>query len=359
MPLFGKKTESVIGVDIGSSSIKMIELAHRDGRAHLVTYGFADPLSRDARGSAKEDIEYLASAIKSIQEKTRFSTKMAVAALPTYSVFTSLISLPFMNKEELQSAVHWEAKKIIPLPLEEIVLDFKILNEPKKGEKNPEYLKILLIGAARDTVKRYTEIFAQSGLILTSLETEMFALTRALVGDDPSEVMIVEMGATTTDIILVENGVPFLTRTVEVGGAALTRAITTSLNIDEKRADRYKKDIGIIVDATQQQGVVPQILETALEPLLHEIKYTFGLYKDLTIKPSDTATGVVEKVILTGGTALLPNIDRYLSKALDTRVILGDPWSRAVYPEDLRSELMKIGPRFSVAIGLALRTSEN
>lgn len=358
MALFGKKSESVIGVDIGSSSIKMIELAHRDGRAHLVTYGFADPLSRDARGSAKEDVEYLAGLTKTIQDKTTFSTKLAVAALPTYSVFTSLISLPFMSREELQSAVHWEAKKIIPLPLEEIVLDYKILNEPKKGEKNPEHLKILLIGASRDTVKRYTDIFAKSDLLLTSLETEMFALTRALVGDDPSEVMIVELGATTTDIILVQNGIPFLSRTVEVGGAALTRAIATSLNIDDKRADRYKKDIGIIVDTSAQQGVVPQILETALEPLVHEIQYTFNLYREMAIKPSDTATGVVEKIVLTGGTALLPNLDRYLSKTLNTRVLLGDPWARVVYPEDLRSELMKIGPRFSVAIGLALRASE-
>lgn len=363
MSFLGKKSASIIGVDIGTSSVKLVELAHEDGRARLVTYGFIDQIQRDIRSTVQEDTAFMAEQIKAVMSKTRFTTKSAIAALPTYAVFTSLISLPFMTKDELSSAVHWEARKIIPLPLDEIVLDYQVLNwspAPSSGllkkssAPHPEFLKILITGAAKETVKRYSEIFELSGLTLTSLETEMFALSRCLIGDDPAEIMIVEIGATTTDIVIVENGIPFLSRTIETGGSALTRAIVSSLNISERRAEQLKRDIGIIA-FDQQSGGVPKILESALEPLIHEIKYTFNLYKDLSIRPSDTATGNIEKVILTGGTALMPNFVNYLSQVLQTRAIVGDPWARVAYPDDLRPVLAGVGSKFSVALGLALR----
>lgn len=363
MSLFGKKTNSLIGVDIGTSSIKLVELSHEPNNvARLVTYGFVDQIKRDIRSTVQEDTAFMAEQIKSVMAKTHFTTNVAIAALPTYAVFTSLISLPFMNDEELDSAIHWEARKIIPLPLDEIVLDKQILNwnseeAKKKNAKHPEFLKILITGAAKETVKRYSEIFQLSGLTLSSLETEMFALSRALVGDDPAEIMIVEIGATTTDIVIVQNGIPFLSRTIETGGSALTRAIVSSLNISERRAEQLKRDIGIIAFDEQNAGV-PKILEGALEPLVHEIKYTFNLYKDLSIRPSDTATGNIEKVIVTGGTALMPNFVTYLSQLLQTRVIIGDPWARVAYPDDLRPVLAGIGSKFSVALGLALRNPQ-
>lgn len=365
MSLFGKKTTSVIGVDIGTSSIKLVELAHEEGRSRLVTYGFIDQIQRNIRSTVQEDAVFMANQIKAVLEKTKFTATTAITALPTYAVFTSLISLPYMSREELDSAVHWEARKIIPLPLDEIVLDYKVLNLPvktgsllkKKDEGHPEYFKILINGAARETVERYTEIFKQTGLNLSTLETEMLALSRALVGDDPAEIMLVEIGATTTDIIVVQNSIPFLSRTIETGGAALTRTITNSLNINERRAEQLKRDIGIISFEQQQGGGIPKILESALEPLVHEIKYTFNLYKDLAIRPTDMATGNIEKIILTGGTAMMPNFVNYLSNMLQTRVIVGDPWARVAYSEDLRPVLAGLGPKFSVAIGLALRES--
>ncbi len=368
MPLFEHTSPNVIGVDIGSASIKMIELANRNGLHHLVNYGFIDRLERNVRTSVKEDAAFVAAQLKAIREKTKFTTTHAVAALPTYAVFSSIISLPQMKKEELASAVRWEAKKIIPLPLEDIVLDYRVLNKPAvkakgffaKKEAAPaqeELLKILITGAPRDLVKRYTEIFSQADLQLTSLETESFALTRALVGAETAETMIVEFGATTTDIIIAEAGVPFLSRSIEVGGQVLTRAIMNSLNINEKRAEQLKRDIGIMsFDAASGSGGVPEIIEKALEPILHEIRYTFDIYKNNTITPSGKSTGMVEKIVLTGGSAMMPNIASYFAKQLDTNVIVGDPWARVVYPEDLRPVLAGVGSKFSVSIGLAMRT---
>lgn len=370
MTLFGKKEVNVIGVDIGTSSIKLIELRKKEGRIELVTYGFVDHFEGEILGIERQDTTAIAHFIKQIYHKAQCTTASAIAALPTYSVFTSLMSLPIMKKEELDSAIHWEAKKIIPLPLEEIVLDYRILNappkkspfalakkkkeEPKSEEEQPQY-KILVTGASREMVNRYTEIFQKSGLALQSLETEMFATSRALVGDDTGEHMIVEIGAATTDLIIVENAVPFLGRSIESGGYAMTRAIMNSLNINQKRAEQLKRDIGLLSYEDSGAGGVPDILKNSIEPILHEIRYTLDLYRDHAVKPSDKATGMIEKIILTGGTALLPGVADYFSKVLDVRVVLGDPWERVHYNEDLKPLLATIGPKFSVAIGLALR----
>ncbi len=363
------KDAHMIGIDVGTSSVKLVELKKsKEGTYSLVTYGFVEHVEHNIRGDAK-DTAMLAHVIKRITEKAGCSTTLATAALPTYSVFTSLISLPIMSKDELESAIHWEAKKIIPLPLEEITLDYKILNPEiakggsasgkKKEEevKEADTFKVLITGAAKETVQRYTDIFEQCGLTLTSLETEMFAISRSLVGSDPAEVMIVEIGATITDIIVVENGIPFIGRTIETGGAAMTRAIMNSLHINDKRAEQLKRDIGVsgMEQAGEGGGGVPDILKGTLEPLIHEIRYTMDQYKSLSVRPSKQATGTIEKIILTGGSSLLPGLAEYLSKALDMRVILGDPWAGVTYPADLKPILNTIGTKFSVAIGLAMR----
>ncbi len=374
MPLFDKKDTSIIGVDLGTASIKLIELSKaKDDSFTLVTYGFVEHFPRDIKATSQEENLRLGSAVQQIADRARCIAKSATAALPTYQVFTSLISLPRMSKEELDSAVHWEAKKIIPLPLEDITLDYKILNggEQKKGSlaitgakgkahevdgEEATDFKILVTGAGKDTVQRYSAIFEATPLTLVSLETEMFALARALVADDPGEIMIVEIGASITDIIIVESGVPFLSRSIEAGGNTLTRAIQAALQINERRAEQLKRDIGVTsFKDGQGGGDVPGIIKSALEPIIHEIRYTLDLYRNHGVTPSPHASGTIEKIILTGGSAMMPNLASYLSSALNLRVLVGDPWSRIGYPDDLKPILANIGPRFSVAIGLAMR----
>ncbi len=372
MALFEKKETTILGVDIGTSSIKVLEVEKIKGGHNLVTYGFVEDFHRDLRNLDKEDSSLTAQAIKSVVARAKCKTRRATAALPTYAVFTSLISLPQMSPEELDSAIHWEAKKIIPLPLDDITLDYRILN-PQKGEsaiklpfgKKEEKqsdndqngnLKILITGAAKETVQKYTEIFSLSGLTLVGLETEMFALSRSIVGSQPGEIMIVEIGSAVTDIIIMENGVPFFGRSLETGGGAITRGIVNSLHINDKRAEQIKRDIGIrSSDAAAGTGGVPDIIKAGLESIIHEVKYTLDLYKNHGITPSAHSTGTIEKIILTGGTALMPGIAEYFAQKLDMRVFVGDPWIYLNYPPDLKAVLNAIGPKFSVAIGLALR----
>lgn len=355
MGLFSTK-KSYLGIDLGASSIKVVELANEGGRARLVTYGFIEqPLSQVGKEDIRDRPKEAAKLLKEVCKKAKTTTNKVIAALPTFSVFTSIINLPTMPEKELPSAIRWEAKKVIPMPLEEAILDWKILEDvEKKAGESPEQSrrdkqqKILLTAAAKDLVKKYVEVFKESGLALLSLETEAFAMIRSLVGNDKSAILIVDIGASNTDLSVIDKGIPALNRSIDLGGMNVTQNITQILNIGIEEAEQFKQDTGLTaVESAGSQGTI----EKALAPIINEIKYTLNLYQGEKGEGSRT----IEKIIITGGSAYLPNLPEYLSKVLDKKVYIGDPWARVIYPEDLKPVLDEIGPRFSVAIGLAMR----
>ncbi len=403
MKLFSSPT-SYLGVDIGTSSIKMAELENHKGQARLKTYGYANVSINVLRTSIDINNQAIANHINMIAKKANVQTKQIIAALPTFSVFNFIITLPPMSKKDLASAIKWEAKKFIPVPIEEMILDWKILNKkkikaPKKskadthkdftkekkakegvdsvqdiadkmeeevkekgGDKKQKSLdtlestaiaretdknyRILLTAAPKNLVARYIDIFKRAKLNLLSLETEAFALSRSLIGNDMSTVMIVDIGANTADICIIEEGVPILNRGIDTGGETITRAITNSLNVNKDRAEQFKRDFGL--SSTGGYKNIPEVIQSSLNSIINEIKYVFELYqKQGTVK--------INKVILTGGSAFLPDLPRYLSELLGLPVVIGDPWDRVIYPLDLKPVLQEIGPRMAASIGLAMR----
>ena len=273
----------------------------------------------------------------------------AVASLPTFSVFSSVLNLSNVTKKDIASAVHWEAKKVIPLPLDEMILDWKIINDIESDEKGET--KVLLTGAPQTLVKKYIEIFKKSQVNLLSLETETFSLVRSLIGHDKSTILLLEIGASTTDVTIVDKGIPMLNRSIDVAGNSITKAIAKNLNVDLGQAEQFKYDMGITSIDSLDEGV-PKIISESISPIVNEIKYAINLFRG---KNGDKE---IEKIILSGGSAFLPNLTLYLSKVLDMKVIVGNPWEAVSYPVDLQPLLNEIGPRMSVAIGLALRETE-
>ncbi len=356
MSIFSSNT-SYLGIDIGTSSIKIVELKKEGSKVKLVTYGFSESL----QGVEQADVKQISKIINQVFRQAGAVSKNAVAALPTFSVFSSIINLTGVDKKDIPSAVRWEAKKVIPLPLEEMILDWRNI---KKNEKDSQLLreasknnkeikanvKVLLTGAPRSLVKKYIEIFQNVRINLLSLETETFSLIRSLLGNDQSTIMIVEMGANTTDISIVENGIPMLTRSIDVGGLTISKAISNNLNIGLERAEQFKYDLGIS-SIESQENVIPKTITETVAPVVNEIKYALNLFQSKNKKG-------VEKIVLSGGAALLINFANYLSKVLDINVIIGNPWSRISCPIDLKPLLDEVGPRMSIAVGLAMREIE-
>lgn len=368
MGIFSSKN-NYLGIDIGTSSIKVVELANINGRAKLVTYGFTEKKMDkwDGRGDLA-NVDGIYRLLMEVCQKSNVTANKVIGALPNFSVFTSILNLPSMTKKELESAVSWEAKKIIPIPLENIILDWKIIDERNDGQtgdkpvssqqvrslkkifsKPQKNLKILLTGASKTLVKRYIDIFNKAGLNLLSLETESFALIRSLIGNDKSVIMLVDLGASTSSITVVEKGVPVLSRSIEVGGMMITRSISTSLNVNLERAEQFKQDMSL--DAASANNSLPQTVERSFASILNEVKYTINMYQEQNNKK-------IEKIVLTGGSSLLGNLSGYLSRVLNINTYVGDPWARVIFPTELKPILDRLGPRFSVAIGLAMRNIE-
>jgi len=380
---FFKKNSSIIGIDIGADSVKMIELAKDQSRTKLITYGIAEDSIDIVRDTSPESTAKLVHIIRQIIDEARISGKSVIAALPTFSVFSSILSLPAMPQKDLAQAVRWEAKKFVPMPLDEMILDWKLLKsintlQQERGQTplqtrvtdaksqditnsiansdaeaaasvNPDHLRVLITAAPKNLVSRYVDVMKSAGLQLGSLETEAFAVARSIVGKQKGSVMVVDIGAITTDIIIIEDGIPILNRSIDVGGKTLTTAIAKSLHIDLSRAEQFKRDIGV---SGHSGSNIPRVMQQTLQPILQEITYSHNLYLSQTNQS-------VEKIILTGGSALLPAMDQFLAASTNINTYIGDPWSRVSYPDELKPVLDEIGSKLPVAIGLALRSLDH
>ncbi len=370
MGLFSEATNSFLGIDIGSSSIKVVELKKKQDKVALVTYGFSDRLADSYNDINKIDIKAITGTIENIVRKAGFSSSHnVVSSLPTYTVFSSIINLSGnLNPKDLELAIQWEAKKVIPLPLKDIYLGWQKISDEGLQKKSSFWSqnfsktkmtkaetadakkvkaktnnKVLLIGAPKSLIKSYAYTFKAIKFNLVSLETEVFGLIRSLIGSDKATSMIVQIGANSTNIFIVDKGVPILSRSIDVGGLAITKAISKNLNISLEKAEQFKYDLA----ASGEGTTMPKMISDVVLPIFNEVKYimeVFGTKEGYT----------VEKIILTGGSAMLHGLPEYLSNQLDINVVIGDPWFRVAYPVEIKPVLEQIGPRLAVAIGLAM-----
>lgn len=348
MGLFSSGRDNLfLGIDIGDSSIKMVELRRRGKKIYLNNYAFSENVG-DLKFTRIDDIDYLASAIMKIKEKAGITSSRAVASLPTFSVFSSIISLSGVDKKNLGAAVIEEAKKVIPLPLEEMILDWKVI--PEEAQADKKNVRVFLTGSPKKLVKKYIDIFKKAKLELASIETETFSIVRSLLGSDKTPVMIVEIGADSTDLSIVRESIPVLNRSLEISGNTVTDLLSQNLGLDRASAEQFKFDLSISLSEDNREEL-PQLILQALQPIINEMEYMLDFFQSQN-------NGRVEKIILSGGGSLLLNLAEFLSKKLNTQVIIGDPWNRVSYPTELRPVVLEVGPKLAVAIGLALREIE-
>ncbi|PIR47809.1 hypothetical protein COV06_00180 [Candidatus Uhrbacteria bacterium CG10_big_fil_rev_8_21_14_0_10_50_16] len=369
MSLFAKKEERFVGIDIGAGGIKLVELLYEHGAYKLMTYGstsrMADVVDTALTDVPKEAVDH----IKELIKQAGVESTHVIASLPVHSVFSSIIAIPDVkNPVETRALVERQAGKLMPLPVDQMVIDFQILD--RVGRENTSILdadvaaskqakittssiadknvRVLITGAEKKMVQTYTQIFQDAGLDLASLETEPFALIRSLIGNDKSPIMVLDVGAFRTNMTIVEEGIPFLNRSIKVGGAMVTREIAKQMGIAVEEAEQMKQDLHT------ENGDVPKAVVDLFQPIVNEISYAMELFAKSKLSDKDR----VEKVILTGGSALLLGLDTFLTEKLNVRTFVGDPWARVQINEAMRPMLEEIGPRFSVALGLAMHAAK-
>lgn len=341
-----------VGLDIGFSSIKAVALERRDQKFKLVTLGSIPCPQPGLISDADNDLEAVANAIKNLLSATKIEGKEVIAAMPESRVFTRVIDdLPYLTDSELSSAIRYAAEEFIPLPIAEVNLNWQVLfrSENKGGKGKEAKTVVLVIASPKNAVAKYIKVLGMSGIKPKALETEIIAVTRSLVGNNPfsPSTLIVQLGATTTDFATVSKGMIWLTRSISTGGVALTRALSQHFNFEIAQAEEYKKVYGLLED--QLEGKVFAALKSVADIIAGEAKRVIQAYE--TKYPTDR----IKRVVLSGGGAKMPGLVIYFANNLGLEVQEADPWYSIDNEKGFGSKLAQDAPSYSVAVGLALR----
>ncbi len=366
MSLFQKKQTSYLGVDIGAHGIKLVEFKQSKNRPQLWTYGithesthihagaFGGNETNDATLTASgehgdtsdEQAKKFGLWLKDLVKKSKATTTTAIASLPVSYIFHTLVTLPESDKKRITQLVRAEVTKFLPRPIEEMQITHQVIPQTKI-EKQKKYVRVLVTAAPKFLIQFYTKIFQYAGLQLTELETEAFALTRSFIGKDQSTAMIVDIGAERSNFFIIDQGLPMTTRSIQIGGNHFGKIIDNTLGIETAMSKQVKYDLS----SFGPNKVDPTLFQEPLGAMIKEIQYNF----DVFLRQVGNEGKRPEKIILTGGSAVIPAIQERLQKEFPMKVFIGDPWARVVYQERLKQRLDIIGPRMSVSIGLAMR----
>jgi len=332
------------GLDIGSYSIKAVQLRKIQDKYQLVALGSAPSTPKGLASEAESDLTALAENIKKLYQEAKVTTKNVISALPEDQVFTRVITLPKLSEEELTSALKWETEQYVPIPLSEVTLAHQVIGETTQDTR--QKTEVLLVAAPNRLIDKLLKVLKTAGLNPVSLETEILAMSRSLVAPDSEATLLVDLGARATDIAIVEKGQVVFTRSISTAGEALTRAVAGALGLEAGQAEEYKKAYG--VDPGKLEGKVSQAIEPILEVIVKEMEQAIQFYQQEKEK-------TVKRIVLTGGTAILPEVITLLAKKLTFETQIGDPFSRVVEDSLLAKMPKNDLPFYAVAVGLAMK----
>lgn len=353
-----------LGVDIGTSSIKVIDLDRESNRFQLANYGMYELEPGDeaimtgttGRGKvAQLSNTDIINGIKGILKTTGMKSRDVVASIPSYPTFSTTITMPYLSEDEIAKAIPFEARKYIPVPLSEVQLDWAIVNVRKdqlktatltaQDTKGQPTVEVFLVAVPKEEVKRYQDIMKGAELNLRALELENFALIRSVIGNDLSPVCIMNVGGRSTSILIVENGFQRSSHDYEVGGFEVTNAISRSLGVNLKRAEEMKRTLGM---KNGSENIIREAVSSLIDSMAFEVNKSIHNYEDAKkVK--------INKIMLVGGLGNMPDIAPYLAGKLGRDVGLGNPMARVVLPKGLEPLRAELNSTFAVSIGLAMR----
>jgi type IV pilus assembly protein PilM len=359
--LFPPKAQSVLGVDIGASSIKIVQLTRKHDRAILETYGEIALAPYDGKEMGKAmnlPPEKVAEALTDLCRESSVTAKQTAVAIPFVSSLVSLVEMPTADPKQLAQMVPIEARKYIPVPISEVLLDWSIIpkeakmyptvNEEKSDQPKDKIEKtdVMIVAIHNDTVTKYQEIGAKTKLTTAFYEIEMFSTIRSLLDQNSKSVMIVDIGAGSTKLYVVERGVIKNTHLINRGSQDITLAISNALSIPFAEAETIKR-------STDMSS--PQADKNTVGVITITLDYIFAEANQVLLGYEKRYGRTVDQIVLIGGGALLQGILPVAKNSFQIEVIVGNPFLKVEAPAFLRNVLKSANPEFSVAVGVALR----
>jgi type IV pilus assembly protein PilM len=355
LPNFGSK--SIIGLDIGSSSVKAVEISKKSrSKDFELTHLGVAPLPPEAIvQGAFLNSSAIVDAIREAVEKAKIKTKHVAAAVSGHSVIVKRVSLPAMTREELDEQIRWEAEQYIPFDVNEVNLDFQILDD-QGGEGQ---MDVLLVAAKKDLIDDYVQVIGEAGLMPVVVDVAAFAVENAYEANydvEPDQVVaLVNIGAQVVNINVIANGIPTFTRDITTAGNQYTEEIQKALSISFDEAERIKLGGRRGEDS---QEVVPKEVEQAMQGITETVIGEIG--RSLDFYGATSAERRIEKVFLAGGSAKVAGFEAAFKERTGYDVAILNPLTRMVPSSKFEPEFLdEVAPALGVGVGLALRRMDS
>lgn len=372
--LFNKKEESFLGLDIGASAIKIVQLKKSKGTAVLETYGELSlgPYAGVEEGkSTNLSNKQISGAILDLLKESTVNVMSCGVSIPLSSSLIFEMEIPRVSHEQLKKVVPIEARRFIPVPISEVMLDWRVVldNDADKileedslledqrpaieiGQEKPKIkdkIKIFVVAIHKNEIERYRDIVQNAKLILDFLEIEIFSTVRSVLGHNTGTSAILDIGSGVTKLYIVEYGIVKKSHLINRGSQNISLAISRSLGIVIENAEKKKREIGLLGEG--EDKLVSDIILTNLIDIFDEAKRVLEAYQKECNKN-------IGKMVFTGGGAVIEGLTDYASKNLEIESVVANPFETIKTPAFLDEVLKEIGPEFAVAVGLALRGLE-
>ena len=355
---------SVIGIDVGSSALKIIQIKKKHGRAVLETYGSISlgPRTNLSVGQVTNlPPDKIGEALLDLIHEANVTCLTGGLSIPFRASLVSLIELPALGEKKLQEMIPLEARKYIPVPISEVTLDWWVVpsdhdsaldfvenDDPQKRiqEAQAKKTEVLVVSIHNDVLNNYTAIVKQVGLQQSFFEIEMFSSTRALLSGETQPVLIFDFGASSTKIYILDRGIIRYSHVINRGSQEISLTISRSVGVTFDQAEQIKRNLGT--------GQVPNE-KNIYDAISLTLDYIFSEANSTVLNYQRKYNKVISKVILTGGGSNMRGVLEMAKANFQTEVVLGNPFAKIETPAFMDEVLKSVGSEFAVAIGIALR----
>ena len=347
---------SVVGIDIGSSSIKVVQLKSKGGQAVLETYGELSlgPIAGLQTGELTNlPNDKLSQALAEALKSSEVTTKSAAISIPSSSSLIFTVEIPVLiNEKDLPTIVSTEARKYIPVPVSEVSLDSWIIPRREEYTDEGELAKaqnkteVLVAAIHNDTISRYKDILKNAQIETDVFEIEIFSNIRSCFGQEISPVLLIDFGASKTKLSIVENGIVRVFHIINRGSVDISNGISKSMNLPFVKAEELKRSIGLTGTGTDKN--ISDIARLSVD-------FIFSETNSIILNYEKKYNKALSKIFLAGGGVLIKGMAEAAVANFRSEVIIADPFGKTETPAFLAEILKGIGPEFSVATGLALR----
>jgi type IV pilus assembly protein PilM len=344
--LFGKK-QALVGLDIGSHSIKAVELEPQPGKSwRLTRWGISPPLAEAIVDGEIMDRQLVTDAISNLFESRGIKCRNVVAAVSGRAVIVKKITMNRLSAADAQQAVYWEAEQHVPYDINDVSLDFEIVGPVPN---DPKQMQVLLVAAKKDMVMSFGDLIREAGLTPVVVDVDSFAAQNALEANydfAPEEVVaILNVGGEITNINIIQAGVPYFTKDLQVGGNTFIEAAQRKFNLSQAEAAAAVRG-----ESGANLELAP-VIEQAFEGLATALERAQAFLR------TSGEAGAISRIMLCGGSAMTPGVPEFMQRRFGVTTEIANPLARVAYDPALFAgqDVMKVAPLLTVGIGLALR----